>query len=151
MTHLAQSPDLRINLQVAALPWRSGEDGAWSILLVTSRTNHKWMLPKGWPMEGKSDAESAAQEAREEAGVEGVVREAPIGSYHFIRLLEDGTTKPAQAVIYPLKVLSELKKWDEKAQRRRKWFSPTKAAKAVFEPDLARFLSNLAAGRPALF
>ena len=150
MAKLARSPDFRISVQVAALPWRNEDDGSTSFLLVTSRTNQKWMLPKGWPMAGKSDAEAAAQEAREEAGIEGTVAQIPIGSYHFIRILNDGTTKPSQAVIYPLRVLTQLSKWDEKDERRRKWFSPRKAAKAVFEPDLARFLSNLACGRPAL-
>ncbi|SFD32560.1 NUDIX domain-containing protein [Devosia psychrophila] len=102
-------------------------------------------------MAGKSDAEAALQEAREEAGIEGTVSDTPIGSYHFIKLLDDGTTKPSQAVIYSVRVLTQLNKWDEKDERRRKWFSLRKAAKAVFEPDLAKFLSNLASGRPALF
>ncbi|KKC33126.1 NUDIX hydrolase [Devosia psychrophila] len=151
MAKLLRTNDFGIGRQVAALPWRLEEDGSRSILLVTSRTNQKWMLPKGWPMAGKSDAEAALQEAREEAGIEGTVSDTPIGSYHFIKLLDDGTTKPSQAVIYSVRVLTQLNKWDEKDERRRKWFSLRKAAKAVFEPDLAKFLSNLASGRPALF
>lgn len=133
--------------QVAVLPWRVEEDGSISVLLVTSRTNRKWMLPKGWPMCGKTDAEAAAIEAFEEAGVEGVVSPQPIGSYHFIKLFDDGSSKPSQALIYGLKVTKRRRTWKEKAQRDTKWFSPCKAAKAVFEPDLARFLSGLAGGR----
>ena len=151
MAKFLRTTDFGIGRQVAALPWRLEEDGSTSLLLVTSRTNQKWMLPKGWPMAGKSDAEAALQEAREEAGIEGTVSDTPIGSYHFIKLLDDGTTKPSQAVIYSVRVLTQLNKWDEKDERRRKWFSLRKAAKAVFEPDLTRFLSNLASGRPALF
>ena len=136
--------------QVAALPWRRGTKGEVEVLLVTSRTNAKWMLPKGWPMPEIGDAAAAMLEAHEEAGIRGNVAVAPIGSYHFIKLFDDGTSKPAQAVIYSLRVTEQHKKWDEKAQRQRRWFSAKKAAKAVFEPDLARFLRNLASDRVIL-
>ena len=55
-------------LQVAALCFRRTDTGC-EVLLVTSRDTGRWVIPKGWPMEGKSSAESAAQEAWEEAGV----------------------------------------------------------------------------------
>lgn len=129
--------------QVAALPWRVDADGKVRILLVTSRTNGKWMLPKGWPIDGKSAAEAAGIEAKEEAGVEGTVSGSAIGSYRYIKLFEDGTSTPAQALVYPLRVTEERSKWDEKSQRKRSWFRPKKAANAVFEPDLRRFLLNL--------
>lgn len=133
--------------QVAALPWRREPDGSLRLLLITSRTNRKWMLPKGWPMTGKSDAESALQEAREEAGIEGVAAESPIGSYYYIRQAADGETKPAQAIIFSVRVSAERKTWNEKGERRRKWFTPEEAAERVYERDLRRFLSNVAAGR----
>jgi 8-oxo-dGTP pyrophosphatase MutT (NUDIX family) len=136
--------------QVAALPWRLDADGSVQVLLITSRTNAKWMLPKGWPMADRDDAQAALQEAREEAGIDGLVASAPIGSYHFIKLFDDGRTKPAQAIIYSLKVTQQRSKWSEKGQRKRRWFSPAKAATAVTEPDLARFLRNLADGRVVL-
>ena len=56
--------------QVAALPWRIDSDGKLRVLLVTSRTNGKWMLPKGWPMSGKSAGQAAGIEAKQEGGVE---------------------------------------------------------------------------------
>lgn len=133
--------------QVAALPWRRDAKGQVSVLLVTSRTNAKWMLPKGWPMPDMADAVAALQEAREEAGIDGAVSPTPIGSYRYMKLFDDGSVKPAQAVIYSLRVTQEHSKWDEKNQRQRRWFTPKKAAKAVTEPDLARFLRNLASDR----
>lgn len=136
--------------QVAALPWRMDASGSVQVLLITSRTNAKWMLPKGWPMADRDDSQAALQEAKEEAGIDGLVASAPIGSYHFIKVFDDGRTKPAQAVIYSLKVTEQRSKWNEKGQRKRRWFSPAKAAKAVTEPDLARFLHNLADGRIVL-
>lgn len=47
--------------QVAALPWR-GEGAAMRILLVSSRETRRWVIPKGWPMKGKSNFAAAAQE-----------------------------------------------------------------------------------------
>ena len=61
--------------QVAALPWRRGADGI-EILLVTSRETRRWVTPKGGRMAGRTDAQSAALEALEEAQVLFVLDEA---------------------------------------------------------------------------
>lgn len=137
--------------QIAALPWRIFADGTLRIMIVTSRTNAKWMLPKGWPMDGKSDPEAALIEAYEEAGVSGSVSSSPLGSYHYTKLFADGSSKASQAIVYPIRVSSEEKVWDEKHQRERKWVRPRKAARMVFERDLARFLSDLSDERISLF
>ena len=129
--------------QVAALPWRRGADGKIRVLLITSRTNGKWMLPKGWPMQTKADYEAALIEARQEAGVDGDVSDLPLGSYRYIKLFDDGQTAAAQAVVYSLQVTAQHKKWDEKHQRSRRWLRPKKAAELAFEPDLKRFLTDL--------
>lgn len=136
--------------QVAALPWRREADGSISVLLITSRASGKWMLPKGWPMKGLSEADSARQEALEEAGVEGEIDDQAIGSYRYSKLFNDGSSVPGQAIIFPLAVKRERKDWKEKGQRRRRWMSPREAAEAIHEPDLARFLNHLAAGRVVL-
>ncbi|WP_449394903.1 NUDIX hydrolase [Devosia riboflavina] len=132
--------------QVAALPWRREADGSISVLLITSRTNGKWMLPKGWPIKGLNEAESARQEALEEAGVEGIIDTQAVGSYRYSKLFSDGSSTPGQAVIFPLAVTREKKGWKEKGQRQRRWMSPREAAEAAHEPDLSRFLADLAAG-----
>jgi 8-oxo-dGTP pyrophosphatase MutT (NUDIX family) len=132
--------------QVAALPWRREVDGELSVMLITSRTNGKWMLPKGWPMEGRTDAEAARREALEEAGVDGVVARDPIGVYHYVKLFNDGTSKPGEACIYALAVTGERDEWKEKGQRRRQWMRASDAARLAHEPDLARFLGQLASG-----
>ena len=98
-------------------------------------------------MNGKSNAEAAQQEAQEEAGLLGVVGEAPIGSYHFLREESDGSTRPSQALVFSLRVTGKLSKWEEKGQRRRRWFSADEAATVVYETDLGRFLGNVASGR----
>jgi hypothetical protein len=53
-------------------------------------------------------------------------------------------------LIFPLAVTRERKDWKEKGQRQRRWVSPEEAARLAHEPDLARFLANLAAGRVIL-
>lgn len=138
-------------IQVAALPWRTDVDGKLRVLMVTSRTNAKWMLPKGWRIAGKSDPEAVLIEAQEEAGIDGIVSPVPIGSYRYIKLFDDGSTRPAQAIVFPVRVTAERAHWDEEKQRLRKWFRPRQAAKAAFEPDLARFLGDFAAERIVLF
>ncbi|MBZ0261802.1 MAG: hypothetical protein K8F90_14530, partial [Hyphomicrobiales bacterium] len=57
--------------QYAALPWRQAP--SLELLLITSRETRRWVIPKGWPMPEKSPAESAAQEAYEEAGIRGQI------------------------------------------------------------------------------
>ena len=136
--------------QVAALPWRREANGAVSVLLITSRNNGKWMLPKGWPIKGLSDADSARQEALEEAGVEGEIDTQAIGSYRYSKLFSNGASAPGQALIFPLAVTRERKGWKEKSQRRRRWVTTEEAAHLAHEPDLARFLGNLATGRVIL-
>lgn len=151
MSKRGKDVDTRMCCQVAALPWRTDADGKIRVLLVTSRTNGKWMLPKGWPIKGKSEAEAALTEAREEAGIDGTVSPLPIGSYHYLKLFDDGSTKPAQAVVYAVRVKSERGNWDEKSERERKWFRPQEAATVAFEPDLKRFLADLSGERIILF
>jgi hypothetical protein len=51
--------------QIAALPWRRGQQGL-EIMLVSSRQTKRWVIPKGWPMKGRKPYAAAAQEAREE-------------------------------------------------------------------------------------
>lgn len=133
-----------LNRQVAALPWRLEKDGSVSVLLITSRTNAKWMLPKGWPMPGKTDAQAALQEAREEAGVDGSISDLAIGSYRYMMVATDGSRRASQAIVFALRVEREDDDWKEARVRTRRWFTIGKAAKRVYEADLRRLLSNLA-------
>jgi 8-oxo-dGTP pyrophosphatase MutT (NUDIX family) len=149
-TSQRKPPSQKTLRQVAALPWRVDEDGKLRILLVTSRINRKWMLPKGWPIDGKSEAEAALVEAREEAGVDGEIRRKPAGAYHYIKFLDEKRSAPAHAIVYAMKVETELSHWQEQSERQRKWMRPHKAARSVYEPDLSRFLSEVARRRVRL-
>ena len=136
------SPKITYAKQLAAVPCRRGATGEVEVLLVTSRISRHWLLPKGWPMVGKTLQEAAAQEAFEEAGVIGKMRRSPAGRYHYKKLMKDGTVVPCVVVCYPLRVSKELTEWPEAGQRLRQWFLLKDAAAAVFEPALAQLLAD---------
>lgn len=75
---------MAVPLQSGALPWRVKRKSA-QVMLVTGKRSGRWIIPKGWPMAGKSLADSAAQEAFEEAGVTGKVDLKPIGSFRHVK------------------------------------------------------------------
>ena len=125
--------------QVAALCYQ-GEGDNLQILLITSRETGRWVIPKGWPMRKRTDAEAAEREAWEEAGIRGIITEKSLGFYTYTKRLSKGRRTPCMVRIYPLKVEKTLKKYPEKGQRRNKWFSPKKAARKVAEADLAMLI-----------
>ncbi len=128
--------------QYAALCFRRRKGGKCRILLVTSRGTGRWIPPKGWPIRGLSPAQSAAQEAFEEAGVKGAVGSRALGKYKYHRD-PDGPARPsAEAYLFPLEVVALVSEFKEKGQRRVKWFSRKKAALMVREPKLRKMIRN---------
>jgi 8-oxo-dGTP pyrophosphatase MutT (NUDIX family) len=125
--------------QVAALPWRRGPDGI-EILLVTSRETRRWVTPKGGRMPGKTDPEAAAQEALEEAGVEGEVTHTPLGVFRYLKVLKRRAPRWCVVALYPLAVRIVHDDWKEKGQRERVWMSREQAAACVGEVDLAELI-----------
>ena len=132
----ATSPGQPPRLQVAALCWRKLDDRL-RILLITSRDTGRWVLPKGWPMRNRTEAEAAAREAYEEAGLRGVVSPRPIGVYTYLKRLPKGRVAPCVVRVYALEARQMLETFPETGQRRAKWFEPEKAAGRVAEHELA--------------
>lgn len=130
-----------VRSQFGALVYRV-KDGKLQILLITSRGTGRWIIPKGWPMLGKRPAEAAAQEAWEEAGVKGTVSDQCLGLYSYYKTRTRFGTLPCLVNVYPVKARKLSKIYPEVGQRRRKWFSPKKAAKLVREPELARLIKS---------
>ena len=130
-------------LQVAALCYR-GSGTEMEILLVTSRDTGRWIIPKGWPINGLKSYEAALQEAWEEAGVEGRAAPEAIGSFSYMKMIGAKTLRPLRAEVYAVKVKSLAKRWPEAGERKRKWMSPKKAALKVVEPELAALLRGFA-------
>ena len=127
--------------QVAALPWRRGDTGI-EILLVTSRETRRWVTPKGGRMAGKTDAEAAAQEALEEAGVEGVVAGTPLGTFRYLKVLKRRAPRWCVVALYGLEVTAVHRAWEEQAERERVWLSRDEAAERVDEPDLKALIAG---------
>ncbi len=125
-----------LRTQFAALCYRMRK-GKPEVLLVTSRRTKRWIIPKGWPQDGMLPAQSAALEALEEAGVEGKLSNEALGIYSYTKHQLSGRAIPCIGIIYSLKVKTIHDRYREVSQRKRKWFSLAKAARAVTEPELA--------------
>lgn len=132
--------------QHSALCFRRKPDGSIDILLVTSRDSGRWVIPKGWPMKGMTGAESAEQEAYEEAGAEGRLFSDCVGLYSYDKGMDDGTLQPCVVSVFPLEVTKLRRKYPERDQRTRRWFSPKKAARKVDEPELRTILMEFDPG-----
>ena len=127
-----------VRRQFAALPFRRTD--LIEIMLITSRETRRWVIPKGWPMKGKSPWGAAALEALQEAGIRGAISKKPIGSYLYIKRGLGGQRWPCTVQVYPLTVRVEQDNWREKDERTREWFTYIEAAAAVEEPDLRQLI-----------
>lgn len=133
--------------QIAALPIRYDKKGNAQILMVTSRDTGRWVMPKGWTIDGKKPWAAAEIEALEEAGAKGHVSTKALGAYHYDKILDDGTALPCRVQLYPMIVQKLKRRWKERHQRRRHWFTPRSAARRVHEPELAALLLRIE-GKP---
>jgi 8-oxo-dGTP pyrophosphatase MutT (NUDIX family) len=96
------------------------------VVLITARGSNRWIIPKGsidWELTAQ---ESAAKEAREEAGIKGEVLPVEIGTYTYEKM--GGRYKVR---LYYMEVSKLKKNWDEKHFRKRKLASPKQAIKKV--------------------
>ena len=136
-------------VQTGALPWRKVAGKGLEVLLVTSRWSARWIVPKGWPMRGKSLAQAAAQEAFEEAGVKGRVATTPLGSFQHVKNHPLGKLE-VSILVHALSVERELDRWPERGQRQRRWFDPDRAAELVDSDELKSIILKLKQGQPEL-
>ncbi len=135
-------PDREPRAQFAALPWRHNAQGEVEVLLITSRETRRWVIPKGWPIKGKSSAKSAAREAFEEAGVRGKIEKSPVGTYAYDKRLKSGRLQRVRVTVFALEVQQETDVFPEAAQREKLWAAPAEAARTVDEPELMVLLAT---------
>jgi 8-oxo-dGTP pyrophosphatase MutT (NUDIX family) len=124
--------------QSAVVPFRRRGEGV-EVLLITSLKKKRWIVPKGLIEPDLSPQASAAQEAFEEAGVEGVVRPERLGEYTYRKW--GGVCR---VDVFLMEVRDVLDDWPERALRTRRWVGPEEAAGMVREPRLAEILRDLA-------
>ncbi|MHA6266409.1 NUDIX hydrolase [uncultured Aliiroseovarius sp.] len=137
---LSLSDKRSVRTQFGALPYRLHE-GRVEVLLITTRGTGRWIIPKGWPMDGETPAGAAATEAFEEAGVEGKLSHNVLGFFAYDKG-HAGERLPCVVAVFPLKVKKIHKSYPEKAERRRRWVSAKKAAQMVSEPELRRMIKD---------
>jgi 8-oxo-dGTP pyrophosphatase MutT (NUDIX family) len=127
--------------QVGALPYDI-VDGRVVFLLVTSRRSGRWIVPKGSIIKGETPWRSAEIEALEEAGVEGVAEQRPIGTY---RTIKNGglTRRVVEVDLYPLRVSKQHDTWLEQGKRLRHWVLLREAKRLLSDPAVAEFATQL--------
>ncbi len=159
---LSRSPGEAVS-EPGAAEWKFGAipyrhvGGEIVFLLITARSTGKWIFPKGGPMEGLTPAESAAEEAYEEAGVRGRIGAAPIGHYRTFKT-RSGKVRPGKAhpggetpvlvQMYPLEVAEQFDDWPEKGERQRHWATLAEARRLLSEPGLVALAEKIAGSAP---
>lgn len=124
--------------QSSVIPYRVS-DGQLEILIVGSSKMKHWVIPKGIVEPGLSPQESAAKEAKEEAGVEGVVDPQAIGGYQY-----EKWGAACSVEVFPMEVRREIpqEQWQE-SHRLREWVTPEQAASRVRQVELADIMIAL--------
>jgi 8-oxo-dGTP pyrophosphatase MutT (NUDIX family) len=123
--------------QSAVIPYRI-QNGQIEVMVITSSTGKRWVIPKGLIEPDMTPQDSAAKEAWEEAGLLGKVFPDLLGTYEYQK---SGYT--CQVEVFLLQVQTVLEKWPEASCRKRQWVSIPKAIKRVNEPELKLIFANL--------
>ncbi len=118
------------------------------MLLITSRTTRRWIVPKGWAERRVTPREQAAREAFEEAGLEGEIGAKRLGSYRYLKQRRNGPPIQVKVDVFLLEVVRQHEEWPEKGQRQVMWIGLAEAAGLVDDPGLAEILRGLAERLP---
>jgi 8-oxo-dGTP pyrophosphatase MutT (NUDIX family) len=129
-------------VQVGALCLR-GDKGHREVLLVSSLRTGRWIIPKGWPMKDKSLAQSAEQEAWEEAGVQGEIERQPMGKYTYLKDRGKRLGVFCEVHIFEIKDVTLSDDFPEAGRRELRWVPLIEAAELVNEPELQEILKFL--------
>lgn len=135
------NPDDLPRRQVGALVWRF-EKSILQVLLVNSRYTGRFVIPKGWCEKKLSDADAAAKEAYEEAGVRGAIAPEPIGEFGYLKIVGPGFALPCIIAVYALEAHTLLQIWPEMRERQRHWMTLEQAAASVEETALKQLIDN---------
>lgn len=119
--------------QSAVVPIADGQ-----VCMITSSSGKRWIVPKGMIDAGHTAGESALMEAWEEAGLVGVLRPEPAGSYVYQKY---GRTH--HVVVFVMEVTEAVSDWPERTIRRREWVSPEVASDRVDELALKLIIESL--------
>lgn len=107
------------------------------VLLVKTFDTGRWIIPKGWPINGLSLAEAAAQEAWEEAGVRGRIGTREIGRLASIKRLKNGLEVPSEIVVFRMDDMTIADDYPEAGKRKRRILPAAQAAARADMADLS--------------
>ena len=127
-------PMLDGSIQAGALPFLF-KDGILHVVLVTSSSGQKWLVPKGRLERGMTMEEVALMEAAEEAGAIGALE--PGGGEGCV--LADGRVLQ----LFPLRVSTLLPVWPERQMRRRVVLPIYRAFMRIGDPGLERCIREM--------
>lgn len=124
--------------QSSVIPYRI-ESGQPEILIISSSQGKHWVVPKGITEPGLTPEASALKEAREEAGIEGIIAGPILGEYVYEKWGAQCTVS-----VFPMLVTQLLPQeiWQE-SHRGREWVSAAEAANRVKQPALKPMIMTL--------
>lgn len=143
---LSQLRQLRGCEQVAAVCYRVRRSGI-EFLLVRTNSGH-WTFPKGGAEPGLTNAQAAALEAFEEAGVHGRIEEASFARYIRRKRVGNSAARSAKKSLAVQAHLCEVLRLGppQESNRDPTWFSAEKAKRRLSEdrtPDYGRELAQV--------
>jgi len=120
--------------QLGILPY-TFKDRGLQLLLITSSSGSRWILPKGRQEPDMTPHEVAVMEAVEEAGVLGTLRQ----DLRMRCQMVDGR----YLQLYALKISKLLKNWPEMNMRRRRLFPVGEALEMIGDPGVVKAVRRL--------
>ncbi len=124
-------------LQSGVIPYRQ-QHGRLEVLLITTTSGKKWIVPKGIIEPHLNPKESAEAEALEEAGIKGEMHSESIGNFTINKW---GGVVRVQT--YLMRVDEVFSDWQESHIRKRIWTSVSEAEKLVKNSELEQLLKLL--------
>jgi phosphohistidine phosphatase len=122
-------------MQAGAVPFRRN-GSAREFLLVTSHRG-RWIFPKGIVEPGETPEETALKEAREEAGIRGVLLPQLLGEYLDHKWRNNCTVR-----MFLLEYLGECESWEEGGVRERRWCTYDDALRLIKKEEIRGILKT---------
>jgi 8-oxo-dGTP pyrophosphatase MutT (NUDIX family) len=108
------------------------------VCLVTSSSGKRWVIPKGCMEPGKTAGEIALQEAWEEAGLVGVLKREPLGSFTYEKF-----GRQHHVIVFEMQVSEIATTWPESHLRQRSFLKPDVALARIDDVGLREIIRGL--------
>jgi 8-oxo-dGTP pyrophosphatase MutT (NUDIX family) len=105
------------------------------VCIISSRGGKRWLVPRGCCEHGRTQGQTALQEAWEEAGLVGVLERDPVGSYLYRK-----AGGLYHVTLFRMRVTGVARDWPERPHRRRLWLAPEAALARIADRGLRDIL-----------